>query len=91
MKPKIKAGLPSAKEIYYIWLMIIGSQVPKTIPKGQLDSIRINYGLQWDETSQSYTAPEEDIFAKLVNNYGERVTKHGTSYGELRHRAYERL
>jgi hypothetical protein len=80
-----------AKDIYRIWLMITGSQAPKTIPKGQLDSIIINYGLKWDETSRSYTASEDELYAKLVKSYGERATMHGTSYGELRHNAYERL
>jgi hypothetical protein len=91
MKPKRTTKWSTAKEIYYIWLMILGSKAPKSIPKGQLDSIRINYNLQWCEASQSYTAPEEEIYAKLVESYGERVTRHGATYGELRHRAYERL
>jgi hypothetical protein len=91
MKAKRTTKWSTAKEIYYIWLMILGSQASKSIPKGQLNSIMISYGLQWCETSRSYTAPEDEIYAKLVKTYSERATRHGTTYGELRHRAYERL
>jgi len=71
--------------------MILGLPASKTVPKADIPVIKGQYGFQWDEASQSYTAPEEDVYAKLVENYGERATRHGTTYGELRHRAYERL
>ena len=86
------AGKPSARELFFIWLMI-KEQPPIANPtRTVLMSFREDYGLKWNEAFRCYTAPEEDLYATLVKNYGKDcVEKYGASYGELAYRANKRV